>query len=87
MDIQRQSIARLEAMPTIMRTEFCTLCKTRREVKMTRCSKVITAPDGNRNVIRTDLYHCELLVSSPNDFSEGLMDKRERPRFDERKVL
>lgn len=63
MDIQRQSIARLEATPTIMKTEFCTLCNTRREVKMTRCSKVITAPDGNRNVIRTDLYHCEVCKS------------------------
>ena len=27
---------------------------------MARCSKVITAADGERRVIRTDLYHCEV---------------------------
>ena len=50
-------------MPAIMKKEFCTRCNTKRGVKMTRCSKVITAADGQRNVIRTDLYHCEVCKS------------------------
>jgi len=50
-------------MPAVMKREFCILCNTKREVKMTRCSKVITAPDGKRKVIRTDLYHCDVCKS------------------------
>ena len=60
MDLQRQSIVWLEAMPKISKREFCTLCNTKREVKMTQGSKVITAPDGKRKVIRADLYHCDV---------------------------
>ena len=30
---------------------------------MTRCLKVVTAPDGKRNVIRTEHYHCKVCKS------------------------
>jgi hypothetical protein len=59
-----------------MKREFCILCNTKREVKMTRCSKVITAPDGIRKVIRTDLYHCDLcksFVRRQNHGSTGIL--------------
>ena len=50
-------------MLDIMKKEFCTRCNTKREVKMTSVSKVITAPDGKRKVIRSDLFHCEICKS------------------------
>ena len=46
-----------------MKTEFCTRCNTKRDVKMTSSSKVITDPDGERKVIRTNLFHCETCKS------------------------
>jgi hypothetical protein len=46
-----------------MKKEFCTRCNTKREVKMTSSSKVITDPDGKRKVIRTSLYHCDICNS------------------------
>lgn len=42
-----------------MKQEFCTRCNTIRAVKMMSSSKVITDPDGEREVIRTSLFHCE----------------------------
>ena len=38
-------------------------CNTHRKLKLTRCSKVVTDPDGKRQVIRTDLYHCKVCNS------------------------
>ena len=46
-----------------MKREFCTRCNTKREVKVTASSKVITDPDGLRNVIRTNSFHCETCKS------------------------
>ncbi len=46
-----------------MKKEFCTRCNTKREVKMTASSKVMTDPDGKRKVIQTNLFHCEICKS------------------------
>ena len=46
-----------------MKKEFCTRCNTKREVRMTPSSKVITDPDGDRQVIQTNLFHCETCKS------------------------
>jgi hypothetical protein len=46
-----------------MKKEFCTRCNTKREVKMTRSSKVTTDLDGRREVIRTNFFHCETCYS------------------------
>jgi hypothetical protein len=50
-------------MLDIMKKEFCTRCNTKREVKMTAASKVITDPDGKRKVIQTNIFHCEICKS------------------------
>ena len=42
-----------------MKREFCTRCNTIRAVKMMASLKVITDPAGEREVIRTSLFHCE----------------------------
>ena len=46
-----------------MKVEFCTRCNTKRDVKMTSSSKVVTDPDGERKVIRTHLFHCQICKS------------------------
>ena len=46
-----------------MKRQFCTRCNTNRDVKITSTSKVITEPDGKRNEIRTNLFHCEICKS------------------------
>ena len=46
-----------------MKKEFCTRCNTKAGVKVTRCSKVVTNPDGQRTVIQIDLIHCETCKS------------------------
>ena len=46
-----------------MKKEFCTRCNTKAGVKVTRCSKVVTNPDGQRTVIQIDLFHCETCKS------------------------
>ena len=46
-----------------MKIEFCTRCNTKRDAKITSSSKVMTDPDGERKVIRTDLFHCKICKS------------------------
>jgi len=46
-----------------MKKEFCTRCNTKTGVKVTRGSKVVTEPDGQRTVIQTDLFHCGICKS------------------------
>ena len=56
-------IAVYKLMLDIMKKEFCTRCNTKRDVKMTSSSKVITDPDGKREVIQNNLFHCEICKS------------------------
>jgi hypothetical protein len=46
-----------------MKREFCTRCNTIRAVKMMSSLKVTTDPDGERELIRTRLFHCEICNS------------------------
>jgi hypothetical protein len=46
-----------------MKSEFCTRCNTKRNVMMTSSSSVMTAPNGDRRIIQTDFFHCELCKS------------------------
>ena len=59
-----------------MKKEFCTRCNTKKDVKMTSSLEVITDPDGERKVVRTNLFHCEScksFVRRKNCSSGGLL--------------
>ena len=46
-----------------MKIEFCTRCNTKRNVTLISSSSVMTAPNGDRRIMQTDLYTCELCRS------------------------
>jgi hypothetical protein len=64
-----------------MKQEFCTRCNTKRNVKMTASSKVMTDPAGKRNEIRIKTFHCDnckSFVRREKCIRGGLLKTRDR---------
>ena len=46
-----------------MKREFCIRCNTIRDVKVSSSSKVITNAAGERRIIRSNFFHCDMCKS------------------------